>query len=254
MAVYFILGVLLVAGSFAQAEDLYYYRPHLHHMDSEQVGETHLNWDQVKKGQESGTMSAVVAHDTKAFESGTKIWIDIPQGAELIVDERCKGWMNAFIQIGYGERANLYVREWDVRFHDKASGKNFIGVFEECKRPLLTRERILSAQKDGLVQVFTNKAVTLYSEHGPMVFVGPRFQHREDFTVEWMSRSTTGVLRIPAHRLVTLQGDPCRPMGQIKVDYAGGTYWVRALDLDITIAGEKLAITPLGSGAWVLCD
>ena len=49
-------------------------------------------WDEVKGAHESGLVRAAVGHETKAFDCHNKIWIDIPNGAELAsMSERCTG-------------------------------------------------------------------------------------------------------------------------------------------------------------------
>jgi hypothetical protein len=214
-----------------------------------------LGWEEVKRAHESGLIRVAVPQPTKAFDRHHKIWVDIPQGTELAsISVRCTGWMNGFITAGYAGWDKLYFREWDVVFHDKASGRGISDLLETCQRSSLTRELIVAAQQEGLLQAFTNKAIALMGENGALIYVGPRFRNREQFEVEWQSRSTSGILRIAANRLVTLENEPCRPFSQVKIHYAGGTFLIRAVDLDIRMADQNLSKTPLGPAFSLFCD
>ncbi len=214
-----------------------------------------VGWETVRDAHRSGLMSAVVTRETQAFDRHNRVWIMIPQGAELTsIGERCTGWMNVFLTAGYAAHDGLYFREWDISFRDKASGNNLSDLLEVCHRPRLTREHIVSAQQEGLVQAFTNKSIALMGENGALIYVGPRFRNHHQFEVEWQSRSTSGILRIAANRHVTLENEPCRPFSQVKVHYAGGTFLIRAVDLDIRMADQNLSKTPLGPAFSLFCD
>ena len=214
-----------------------------------------LGWDEVRHAHESGLIRAAVRHETKAFDRHNKIWVDIPNGAELAsISERCTGWMNGFITATYAGHDTLSFREWDVAFRDKASGNDISDLLETCQRSNLTRTLIVAAQQEGLVQAFTNKALALIGENGALIYVGPHFRNREPFEIEWQSHSTSGILRIAANRHVVLENEPCRPFSQVKIQYAGGTFLIRAVDLDIRIGGQNLSKTPLGPAFSLFCD
>lgn len=165
-----------------------------------------LDWKEVRRAHAAGFISATFGKEAKAFDRRRKVWIDIPLGTELAsIGDRCTGWMNGFITGRYAGHDELYFREWDVVFHDKVTGQEISGLLKACQRTSLTRELIMSAQQEGLVQAFTNKGVALMGENGAFIYVGPRFRHRENFEVEWLSRSTSGILRIAANREVTPQ-------------------------------------------------
>ena len=92
-----------------------------------------LSWDEVRHAHESGLIRAAVRHETKAFDRHHKIWIDIPNGAELAsISECCMGWMNGFITATYAGYDALSFREWDVAFRDKASGNDISDLLETC--------------------------------------------------------------------------------------------------------------------------
>ena len=214
-----------------------------------------LAWEDVRRAHASGLMSAGLDKETKAFDRHNKVWIDIPRGAELSsLGDRCTGWMNGFITGRYAGHDELYFREWDVAFRDQGSGQNISDLLKACQRTYLTRQLIVSAQQEGLVQVFTNKAIALMGENGALIYVGPRFRNREHFEVEWQSRSTSGILRIAANRPVTVENEPCRPFSQIKIQYAGGTFLISATDLDFRIGGQNLSKTPLGPAFSLFCN
>jgi hypothetical protein len=216
-----------------------------------------LDWKEVRRAHASGFIRATLGKEAKAFDRRNKVWIDIPHGTELAsIGDRCTGWMNGFITGRYAEYAGhdeVYFREWDVVFHDEVTGQEISGLLEACKRTSLTRELIMSAQQEGLVQAFTNKTVALMGENGALIYVGPRFRHQEYFEVEWQSRSTSGILRIAANRQVTPQNEPCRPFSQVKIQYAGGTFLIRSVDLDFRIGGQNLSKTPLGPAFSLFC-
>ena len=263
MKTYMILAALLLATSTASAEI-----SDVGSMDRRDNGLTitslgwtqvddgaFLGWEEVRRAHASGLIRATLDKETKAFDRHNKVWIDIPHGAELVsIGDRCTGWMNGFITGRYAGHHELYFREWDVAFRDKASGHNISDLLEACHRTYLTRQLIVSAQQEGLVQAFTNKALALMGENGALIYVGPRFRHREDFEVEWQSRSTSGILRIAANRQVTLENEPCRPFSQVKIQYAGGTFLIRAVDLDFRIGGQNLSKTPLGWAFSLFCN
>ena len=91
-------------------------------------------------------------------------------------------------------------------------------------------------------------------ENGALIYVGPRFRNWEHFEVEWQSRSTSGILRIAANRLVTLENEPCRPFSLVKIQYAGEAFLIRSTDLDFRIGGQNLSKTPLGPAFSLFFD
>ena len=214
-----------------------------------------LGWEEVRRAHASGLISVILDKEAKAFDRYKKVWIDIPHGAELAsIGDRCTGWMNGFITGRYAGHGELYFREWDVVFYDKVTGHNISDLLGTCQRTSLTRQLIVSAQQEGLLQAFTNKALALMGENGALIYVGPRFRNREHFEVEWQSRSTSGILRMAANKQVTLQNEPCRPFSQVKIQYAGGTFLIRAMDLDFRIGGQNLSKTPLGPAFSLFCN
>jgi hypothetical protein len=258
-----VLAALLLAASPASAEisDIGSLDGRDNSLTITSLGWTHvdegafLGWEEVRRAHASGLISATFDKDTKAFDRHNKVWIDIPHGAELAsIGDRCTGWMNGFITGRYAGHDELYFREWHVAFRDKASRQNISDLLEACQRTYLTRPLIVSAQQEGLVQVFTNKAIALMGENGALIYVGPRFHNREHFEVEWQSRSTSGILRIAPNRKVTLENEPCRPFSQVKIQYAGGTFLIRAMDLDFRIGGQNLSKTPLGPAFSLFCN
>lgn len=57
-----------------------------------------LAWGELRHAHEAGLISMTVTQETKAFDRHHKIWIDIPQGAELSsIGERCTGWMDEWV-------------------------------------------------------------------------------------------------------------------------------------------------------------
>jgi hypothetical protein len=263
MKTYILLAALLFAASPASAEisDVDAMDRRDNGLTMPSVGWAHvddgtfLRWDDVRHAHASGLISATLDKETKAFDRYHKVWIDIPHGAQLAsLGDRCTGWMNGFITGSYAGHDELYFREWDVAFREKANGNNISDLLGPCQRTYLTRQLIVSAQQEGLVHAFTNKTLALMGENGALIYVGPRFRHREHFDVEWQSRSTSGILRIAANRQVTLQNEPCRPFSQVKIQYAGGTFLIRSVDLDFRIGGQNLSKTPLGPAFSLFCN
>ena len=83
------------------------------------------------------------------------------------MSDRCAGWMNVFIFGRYeGSAETLYFREWDTTLHDKATGINVSELMGTCTRANLTRESIVAAQHEGLLQAFTNKSIAAVGENG----------------------------------------------------------------------------------------
>lgn len=162
--------------------------------------------------------------------------------------------MNGFITAGCAEHDELSFREWDVAIRDTASGHDISDLLEVCHRWSLTREVIVAAQQEGWLQAFTNKSIALLGDNGALIYVGPRFRNWEHFEVEWQSRSTSGILRIAANRQVMLENEPCKPFAQVKIQYAGGTFLIRAVDLDFRIGGQNFSKTPLGPAFSLFCD
>ncbi|WP_447976638.1 hypothetical protein [Candidatus Nitrospira bockiana] len=223
--------------------------------DPQSVQHGRVDWEDLKRAHQSGRVRAVVVAPTQAYDKTLRVWVEIPAGAELTtIHAGCTGWMNGFVHAGYDGRHDLYFREWDVRVTETLSSTVLDGSGSPCQRPSLTRELIVAAQREGLVQAFTNKPVRVMGENGALVYVGTRFRAGDAFEVEWLTRSTTGILRIPANRSVTIENEPCKPVTQVRITYGGGTFRIRAADLDVRIAGENLAKTPLGPAATVLCD
>jgi hypothetical protein len=214
-----------------------------------------LRWEDLKAAHEGGLVGAIVPKGTKAFDRRTKTWFDLAERTELAaIEERCAGWMKAFIQAGYSGRPSVYVREWDVRFTDRTTRVDLSDRLETCPRPRFTRDVLVAGQQEGLVQVFTNKAVPANGENGALVYVGPGFRNRQDFEIEWLSHSTSGLLKIPGNRAVQLENEPCKPVAQVRIRYAERTFRISASHLDIRIAGDNLAKTPLGPAFLFLCD
>jgi hypothetical protein len=214
-----------------------------------------LQWEDMKAAHEAGLVRVRVTTGTKAFDRHTNTWFDIADPTDLVVlEERCAGWMKAFIQAAYNGRPSVYLREWDVHFTDSVSRIDVSDRLERCQRPRITRDLVVAGQAEGLVQVFTNKAVSANGENGAQVYVGPGFRNRQDFEIEWLSHSTSGLLKIPGNRAVLLENEPCKPVAQVKIRYAQRTFRIGASHLDIRIAGDNLAKTPLGPAFLFLCD
>jgi hypothetical protein len=214
-----------------------------------------LRWEDVKAAHDSGLVHAILPRGTKAFDRHANAWFEVPDRTELVtLNERCAGWMQAFIQGAYGERPSVYVREWDVHVMDRSTRIDLFERLEQCQRPKFSRALLVAGQREGVVQVFTNKAVPANGENGAQVYVGPTFKNRQDFEIEWLSHSTSGLLKIPANREVVLENESCKPIAQVKIRYAERTFRISASHLDIRIAGDNLAKTPLGPAFLFLCD
>ena len=214
-----------------------------------------LRWEEVKAAHDSGLVHAILPRGTKAFDRQASAWFDVAERTELaVLNERCAGWMQAFIQGGYSGRASVYVREWDVRVMDRSTQVDLSARLENCQRPKFSRDLLVAGQREGIVEIFTNKAVPANGENGAQVYVGPTFKNRQDFEIEWLSHSTSGLLKIPGNRAVLLENEPCKPIAQVKVRYAERTFRISASHLDIRIAGDNLAKTPLGPAFLFLCD
>lgn len=134
-------------------------------------------------------------------------------------------------------------------FHD--SGRGISDPLETCQRSSLMREFIVAAQQEELVQAFTNKAIALIGENGLDLYRSS-FSNREQFEVEWQSRSTSGILRIAANRPVTLENVQAVLSGENSLRALDLSH--SAVDLDIRMADQNLSKTPLGPAFSLFCD